>query len=121
MSEPTGNVDETRNPDGTLRPGHPYRFTKENPRPGPGRPPKDAWLIELERMLEADPNKAKRMAEEVYRICVEGEDDKVRLAALDKVQDRIGGPVVKKVEAEHNIVEHSIELIDRRRKGDPTT
>jgi hypothetical protein len=98
IMEPTENVDETRNPDGTFRPGHPFRFTAEEPRPGPGRPRKDAWVRELERLLEDDPGKGRAMAREVYRIATEGEDDKVRLAALKECQDRTGGPVVKQIE-----------------------
>ena len=117
MGEAGENPGEMRNPDGTWKPGNPYAF--DGSKAGPGRPPKDAWLRELEQQLQNDPAKATLMAEEVYRIATAGDDDKVRLNALREIQDRIGGPVVRETKGELNIVTHAITLKDRAQPEPP--
>jgi hypothetical protein len=86
-----------------------------NPPPrSPGRPKRDAWVGALERMIDADGRLAEAIAARIAKIALKGKDSDA-LKAMDMMQDRLGGGLVRKVEAEVQVVPHTIELIDRRR------
>lgn len=70
-----------------------------NPPPkSPGRPRKDAWLAELGDRLD-DPRIRKALADRLLKIALKG-GERAALAAIGQIQDRVGGPVVKRIDAE---------------------
>ena len=75
------------------------KWGPSNPPPrSPGRPKKDAWLRELEGRLE-DPRIRQALADRLLKVALRG-SEKAALTALAMVQDRTGGPVVKRLAAE---------------------
>lgn len=90
--------------------GKEHRFQPGNPG-GPGAPKKDAWVKALEKRLE-DENLRDDLANALIELAMSPKS-KDRMAALKEIQDRVGGPVVKKVEAEVTaVVPHTVTLID---------
>ncbi len=70
-----------------------------NPPPkSPGRPRKDAWVEELEDRLD-DPRIRQALADKLLRTALKG-GERASLQAINLIQDRIGGPVVRRVDAE---------------------
>lgn len=119
----TGNAPlEGRRRDGRFAPGNTLGipFGPDNPPPkSPGRPRKDAWIKELEARLEEKPELRQALADVLLKTALKG-SERARLRALDMIEDRVGGPVLRRVETDVQIVPHSIELIDRRRGPNPT-
>ncbi len=92
---------EGRTPDGRFAPGNQLGtpFGPDNPPPkSPGRPPKDAWLHELEQRLE-DPRMRQALADKLLKIALKG-GERAFLQAIDMIQSRVGGPVTQRIEAE---------------------
>ena len=70
-----------------------------NPPPkSPGRPRKDAWVEELVGRLD-DPRIRQALADKLLRTALKG-GERASLQAINLIQDRIGGPVVRRVDAE---------------------
>ena len=85
---------QSANPPTQWGPGNP-------PAKSPGRPKKDAWLGELEGRLE-DPRVRQALADRLLRTALKG-GERASLQALSLIQDRVGGPVVKKISAEMDV------------------
>ena len=87
----------------------------DNPPPkSPGRPKKDAWVGNIERMLETDGRLGDALASRLAKIALQGRDSDA-LKAIDMIQSRVGGPLPRRVDAEIQMPQHTIELVDRRR------
>ncbi len=75
------------------------RSARTTPPPkSPGRPPRDAWLKELEQRLE-DPRMRQALADKLLKIALKG-GERASLQAIDMIQSRVGGPVTQRIEAE---------------------
>jgi hypothetical protein len=94
-----------RDQHGRLLPGHSVgaetRFgTSGNPPPkSPGRPKKDAWVHELEDRLEGRPELRQAIADRLVKVALKG-GEQAALKAIAMIQDRVGGPLTHKVEAD---------------------
>lgn len=71
------------------------------PAKSPGRPKKDAWLAELETRLE-DPRLRQALADKLLKTALKG-SERASLRAINLIQDRVGGPIVRRVSAEMDI------------------
>lgn len=111
---------EDRTPDGRFARGNSLGtpFGPDNPPPrSPGRPRKDAWIAELEQRLE-DPRMRQALADRILRIALQG-SERAALQAAQLIQDRVGGPVTQRVEAEVDVAERRlIILIDPRAEAE---
>lgn len=88
----------------------------DNPPPkSPGRPKRDAWVTNLEQMLETDGRLRDALAARLAKIALKGKDSDA-LKAIDMIQNRVGGGLIRRVEAEIEVVPHTIQLVDRRRE-----
>ena len=113
-----------RNPDGTFPKGYrPHNLwgTPGNPPPkNGGRPPKDAYIRELEAELQGNPDMRRALARRLLKTALQGRDGD-SLRALQAIQDRIGGPVAVKIEglSREAIVEELAGLLDYIAEGMP--
>ena len=75
------------------------QWSKDNPPPkSPGRPRRDAWVAELQERLK-DPRMRQALADRLLKTALKG-SERASLQAINLIQDRVGGPVVRRVEAE---------------------
>jgi len=108
---------EGREPDGRFAPGQSgnpeTQWGPGNPPPrSPGRPKKDAWLGEVERMLDEDGRIPKALASRLVSIALKG-NDRDALRALELLQAHTGGPPIKKAEITRvGTVQREIVLVD---------
>lgn len=68
------------------------------PPKSPGRPPKDAWVRELEERLK-DPRVRQALADRLLKTALKG-TERASLQAIDLIQDRVGGPVMRGIAAQ---------------------
>ena len=71
------------------------------PAKSPGRPKRDAWLGELEERLK-DSRVRQALADKLLRTALKG-GEKASLQALSLIQDRVGGPVVRRFTTEVDV------------------
>ena len=64
-----------------------------------GRPRVDAWVTELKETLEANTDIRQAIASRLLRVALKG-GDQAALKAIAMIEDRVGGPVIKRVSAE---------------------
>jgi hypothetical protein len=91
---------EGREPDGRFAPGNTLGipFGPDNPPPkSPGRPPKGAWVRQLEQRLRSDPRISQALADRLLRIALKGRDGEA-LRAIQEIEDRTGGPLKLRVD-----------------------
>ena len=75
------------------------QWSAANPPPkSPGRPKRDAWVAELQERLK-DPRMRQALADRLLKTALKG-SERASLQALNLIQDRVGGPVVRRLEAE---------------------
>lgn len=75
------------------------QWSPDNPPPkSPGRPRRDAWIAELQERLK-DPRMRQALADKLLKTALKG-SERASLRAIDLIQDRVGGPVVRRVEAD---------------------
>ena len=75
------------------------QWGSDNPPPkSPGRPKRDAWVTELQERLK-DSRMRQALADRLLKTALKG-SERASLQAINLIQDRIGGPVVRRVEAE---------------------
>ena len=86
------------------------RWGPGNPPPkSPGRPKKDAWVHELEHRLQDD-RMRQAIADRLLKVALTG-GEKAALTAIQMVQDRVGGPVTKHIEAEFRTEQRRILIV----------
>ena len=71
------------------------------PAKSPGRPKRDAWLAEMEERLK-DPRIRQALADRLLTMALKG-GERTALRAIDLIQDRVGGPVVRRISAEMDV------------------
>ena len=88
------------------------KWGRDNPPPtSPGRPRKDAWIGELEHRLE-DERIRQAMADRLVKMALKG-SERAALQAINLIQDRIGGPVTKHIEADVRTEQRRIVIVGR--------
>ena len=116
MEAPANQPDNK--PGGKNPPPAEYRWKKGQSGNPKGRPKKYAWLKKAEATVTKNEDLQQALADELIGIAkgLKG-TTKDQIRALEMLEDRISGPVVRQIQAEIELPDHSITLVDRG-KGD---